>query len=171
MWMMLQSSVITTDQLLEFADDGQQTRMKRARPQFGRIKPIERRKGSQIKREVLIACPVCYSGNQFQLERPEQELSCHDCGFVLGKNLELKISESENCVFCGSNYFYFESPLDLSFLGRAAICYVCEARYKGSSMDNPDEEYKKVVARNARRSSPALRWRERVALYDTQAEL
>jgi hypothetical protein len=120
---------------------------------------------------VLIACPVCYSGNCFQLERSEEELACDDCGFVFAKELCANISESEECIFCGSRYFYFESPLDLSFLGRATICYVCEARYKGINIDNPDEAYEEGGARSASRSRSALRWRERVKEYDPQADL
>jgi hypothetical protein len=71
------------------------------------------------------------------------------------------ISESEVCIFCGSRYFYFESPLDLFFLGRASICYVCEARYKGVGIDHPDEHYSQEGARSARRSWSSLHWNER----------
>src|ERR671917_564436 len=98
-----------------------------------------RRKWSQIKKEVFIACPVCYSGNCFQLERPEGDFTCADCGFVMAENPGPDISGFEECIFCGSRHFYFESPLDLSVLGHASICYVCEARYKGVNIDDPDE--------------------------------
>lgn len=118
---------------------------------------------------MFIACPVCCSGNHFQLERPERELACDDCGFVLAKNLELNVSEPEECIFCESRYFYFEAPLDLSFLGLASICYVCEARYKGVGIDHPNEKYNQGGARKARRSGVATRWRERVMHYDQKA--
>jgi hypothetical protein len=118
---------------------------------------------------VFIACPVCFSGNGFQLERPAREFACEDCGFVFAEDSEAKISETEECIFCGGSHFYYESPLDLSFLGRASICYVCEARYKGVVMDNPDESYKQESARDARGSKAASRWRERVERYDKQA--
>lgn len=120
---------------------------------------------------MFIACPVCYSGNRFQLERLEREIACDDCGFVLADNLAPDIYESEECIFCASTHFYFEAPLDLSFLGQASICYVCEARYKGIGIDSPDEIYKEGGALNARRSGPALRWRERVTRHDLQAGL
>ena len=119
---------------------------------------------------MFIACPVCFSGNCFQLERPGREFSCKDCGFVFAENRGANISEPEECIFCGGTYFYFESPLDLSFLGRASICYVCEARYKGVGIDDPDESYKPEVAQSARRSEAASRWKEQVEQYDGQAK-
>jgi hypothetical protein len=115
---------------------------------------------------VFIACPVCFSGNSFQLERHGRELACDDCGFVFAENRESNVSEAEECLFCGGSYFYFESPLDLSFLGRASICYVCEARYKGVGINNPDESYKQEGALCARGSKAASRWRERVEQYE-----
>ena len=124
---------------------------------------------SQIKSEVFIACPVCYLGNCFQLEGPEAAFTCADCDFVLAENLGPGVSESEKCIFCGSRHFYFESPLDLSILGRASICYVCEARYKGVGIDPPDEKYNEDGAASARRSWASLRWEERVRGYSRQA--
>ena len=118
---------------------------------------------------MFIACPVCFSGSSFQLERPGREFACDDCGFAFAENRESNISEAEECIFCGGSYFYFESPLDLSFLGRASICYVCEARYKGVGINNPDESYKQESARRARGSEAALRWRERVERSDRRA--
>jgi hypothetical protein len=118
---------------------------------------------------VFIACPVCYSGNCFQLERPEGDFRCADCGFVLAEAPGLDVAESEACIFCGSRHFYFESPLDLSILGRASICYVCEARYKGVGIDHPDEKYTQGGARRARRSWSSLRWGEKVKGYNRRA--
>jgi hypothetical protein len=118
---------------------------------------------------VFIACPVCYSGNCFQLERPEEDCSCADCGFVLAKNPGADISGAEDCMFCGSRYFYFESPLDLFFLGRASICYVCEARYTGVRIDHPEGQYNQESARSAQRSGSSLRWDERVKRHSPQA--
>jgi len=122
-------------------------------------------KESRIKKEVFIACPVCFSGNSFQLEQRELELACVNCGFILAKNPKLNLSEPEECIFCGSIHFYFEAPLDLSFLGRASICYVCEARYKGVVVDDPEEKYSQEGARCARLSKAALRWKERAEQY------
>lgn len=124
---------------------------------------------SQIKREVFIACPVCYSGSCFQLGRAGADFTCADCGFVLAENPGPDVSESEACIFCGSRHFYFESPLDLFFLARASVCYVCEARYKGVGIDHPDEKYRQGGARSARRSWSSLRWTERVNEYSRQA--
>jgi hypothetical protein len=87
----------------------------------------------------------------------------------MAKNPGPDISGSEDCMFCGSRYFYFESPLDLFFLGRASICYVCEARYTGVGIDHPDEQYDREGARNARRSGASLRWDERVKGRGPQA--
>ncbi|MDQ3817370.1 MAG: hypothetical protein M3362_06735 [Acidobacteriota bacterium] len=80
------------------------------------------------------------------------------------------ISEAEECIFCGSEHFYMESPLDLTFLGRASICYVCEARYKGVVINNPEEKYTERGARRACRSKAASRWKERVERYDRRTK-
>ena len=80
--------------------------------------------------------------------------------------LESNVPELEECIFCGSTYFYFEAPLDLAFLGRASICYICEARYKGIGIDNPDEKYNESSARRAKKSRFALHWKERATQYD-----
>jgi len=122
-------------------------------------------KESGINKEVFIACPVCFSGNSFQLEQGEPGLACVNCGFILADKPMLDLSEPEECIFCGCNHFYFEAPLDLSFLGRSSICYVCEARYKGVVMDNTEEKYSQEGARSARMSEAALRWKERVEQY------
>jgi len=87
----------------------------------------------------------------------------------MAKNPGPKISESEECIFCGSRYFYFESPLDLFFLGRASICYVCEARYKGVEIDHPDEHHNREGALSAQRSVASLRWSERAERHSPRA--
>ncbi len=125
----------------------------------------EERKWPQIKREVYIACPVCFSGNSFQIDEAEGDLTCADCGFLLAENLGRDISESEECIFCESSYIYFESLIELFSLGRASICYVCEARYKGIRIDHPDEKYSEEGAQSARSSWASLRWNERVKGY------
>jgi len=94
---------------------------------------------------------------------------CVDCGFVFAEHLRSNLSEPEECIFCGSSHFYFEAPLDLSFLGRASICYVCEARYKGVVIDNPEEKYSQEGAQTARMSDAAFHWKERVEQYHGQS--
>lgn len=119
--------------------------------------------------EVFIACPVCFSGNHFQLDRVEQHIaSCEDCGFVLAENLSPKASVDEECIFCGNRNFYFESPLGLLFLGRDSICYVCEARYKTAWVNNPDEKYDERLSEKYQGSAAALRWKERIEQYNQQ---
>jgi hypothetical protein len=95
----------------------------------------------------------------------ESDFTCADCGFALAINPSPNISESEVCIFCGSRYFYFEWLLEFFFLGRASICYVCEARYKGIGIDHPDDKYNQVGARSALRSWASLGWNERVKRY------
>jgi hypothetical protein len=99
----------------------------------------------------------------------EGNFSCADCGFVLAKNPGPNISASEECIFCGGRYFYFEWLLDLFFLGYASICYVCEARYKGVGIDHSDKKFNEGGARSARRSWASSRWDERVKQYSPQA--
>lgn len=88
---------------------------------------------------------------------------------MLAENPGPDFSGSEECIFCASRHFYFESPLDISILGRAAICYVCEARYKGVGIDSPDDKYDQEGALRARRSWSSLRWGEKVQGYSRQA--
>ena len=119
--------------------------------------------------EVFIACPVCFSGNRFQLDQLEQKLACEDCGFVLAEKLTLNTSKFEECVFCGNSDFYFESPLGFSFLGRDSICYVCEARYKTAWINDPDEKYDEKESDRSQQSESALRWKERIKQHNQQA--
>jgi len=77
----------------------------------------------------------------------------------------LNLSTPEECIFCGGSHFYFEAPLDLTFLGRASICYICEARYKGVVIGDPEGKYSQEGARCARQSEAALHWKERVEQY------
>jgi hypothetical protein len=118
--------------------------------------------------EVFIACPVCFSGNHFQLDGVERELACTDCGFVLAENLSPKASHADECIFCGNRDFYFESPLGFLFLGRDSICYVCEARYKTAWINNADEKYDQRLSEQYQSSASALRWRERIERYNQQ---
>ena len=110
----------------------------------------------QITKKVSIDCPVCRSGNSFNLKRSDRELACEDCGFILAEVPELKVIDSGRCIFCGSEHFYFDSPLSLSFLGRSTVCYVCEAKYKGVKVNDPDEKYNEEVAKNIRESEAAV---------------
>lgn len=119
---------------------------------------------------MLIACPVCFSGNSFRLERLERRLYCRNCEFVFADNPPPEIPGPEECIFCGGDYFYYESLLDLTFLGRASICYVCEARYKGVVIGNPDETYKKEGASRAGMSESASLWKERAEQHERQAK-
>lgn len=119
--------------------------------------------------EVFIACPVCFSGNHFQLNPSKRRLDCADCGFVLAENLSLNTSESVECIFCGNRKFYFESPLGLLFLGRDSICYVCEARYKTAWVNEPDEKYDEKESDRSQKTESALRWKERIMQYDQKA--
>jgi hypothetical protein len=70
------------------------------------------------------------------------------------------------CIFCGGGYFYYESPLSLPFLRRDSICYVCEARYKGARLNQPDEKFKQESHDLARRSEATAGWAERARRYD-----
>ena len=116
--------------------------------------------------EVFIACPVCFSGNHFQPNRSGQRLACVDCGFVLAEKLPPDLAELRECIFCGNSRFYFESPLGLLFLGRDSICYVCEARYKTTRVNDPDEKYDERASDRSHATEASLRWKERIMQYD-----
>ena len=99
----------------------------------------------------------------------EGDFTCVDCGFLLAENPGPDISESEECIFCRSRYIYLESLIELFLLGRASICYVCEARYKGMRIDHPDEKYHQESAESASRSWASLHWNERIKGYSSGA--
>jgi hypothetical protein len=121
----------------------------------------------QITRKVFINCPVCCSGNIFRLGDAGEELACDDCGFVLAVAAELKVADSGQCVFCGGEYFYSESSLP--FFGKDAICYVCEAKYKGARMQKPEQSFSPGARAEALHLDASKRWRRRVELYNQGA--
>jgi hypothetical protein len=122
----------------------------------------------QITKIVSINCPVCCSGNSFQLGQSERELVCDDCGFILA-NAELKAIDSGRCIFCGSEHFYFDLPLSLPFFGRSTVCYVCEAQYEGVKVSDADQKYNEEVANNLQESEVAVKLKERVERYNQRA--
>jgi hypothetical protein len=112
--------------------------------------------------KVTIDCPVCLSGNGFDLAQTDQELTCEDCGFLLAKTEQLKLLNSGRCVVCGNDRFYFDSFFNLKFFARASRCYVCEASYKGVKMTEPDAKHVDEVSNELRESDTAKRLRRRV---------
>jgi hypothetical protein len=123
----------------------------------------------QITKKVSIDCPVCLSGNSFNLERADRALACEDCSFILADVAELKAIDSWRCIFCGSQYFYVDSPFSLAFLGRSTVCYVCEAKYKGVKVNGSEEKYNEAVANVMQRSDVAVSLKERVEKYNQRA--
>lgn len=121
------------------------------------------------RKTVSLDCPVCYTGNYFQLAEFNQELECSDCGFVLADASALTATYSGRCVFCYSQRFYFDSPLFLKFLGRSTVCYVCEARYRGVTINEPDETYNYDIATHIQESEVAISLKERVERYNKPA--
>lgn len=79
---------------------------------------------------------------------------------------ELKAVGPERCVFCGGEHFYFASRLLPAFLGRDSVCYVCEAKYKGVRMNNPDRRFSHDSHAESLNSYAAERWRDRVERHD-----
>jgi hypothetical protein len=124
-----------------------------------------RSRKDHIKKTVSINCPVCYSGNYFQLAQLDRELACSDCTFILTDVPVLETIDSGRCIFCSSQHFYFESPFCLRFLGRSTVCYLCEAQYKGVTINEPDENYNEDVATDVQESEAAVKLKERVEGY------
>ena len=125
--------------------------------------------GEQIAGEVFMDCPVCCSGNRLKLENPGVQLACEDCGFVLAEARVLGAVDFKRCVFCGGEYFYTESALPLSLLGRDSVCYVCEAKYKGMRSHDPGQRFNADTHAEAQKSDASKRWRERVDGYNQGA--
>jgi hypothetical protein len=114
---------------------------------------------------VSVHCPVCLTGNRFNLASAKRELTCEDCGFLLADASAFDGLASARCIICGNDRFYFESPLNLKFLGRAATCYVCEAQYKGIAGIQPDAKYSDATAESLLGSGAARSLKERSARW------
>ncbi len=115
--------------------------------------------------EISINCPVCSSSNYYTAI-PTSEVTCRDCGFELRQASRVAELELNECVFCGnSRWFYWDSPFGLGFLGRRAVCYVCEAEYKNINIDNPERGFSPETSEEAQGSSFAEDFRERVKKY------
>ncbi len=119
----------------------------------------------QILTEVTIDCPVCSSRNYFRVGQISEVLLCEDCGFQLSENSTTKRLNSAECLFCGNNQFYYESPFSLSLLGRSTVCYVCEAHYKNAKRGNPDVKFDLNSHAAAQQTDYTIHWKERIKRY------
>ena len=108
---------------------------------------------------ITIDCPVCNSRNSFVTGTTEK-LSCDDCGFLLAANSQLPV---DKCIFCGSGSFYFFSPFGLGFLGHDSVCYVCDAHYRKTQINNPDPSYSEESFARAQQSNEAQQFKERAS--------
>jgi len=116
------------------------------------------------KAKVSVNCPVCYSGNSFDLSAAKQPaLLCDDCGFILSENQNAM--DSGICIFCGNGKFYADSFLSITFLGTYLVCYVCEAKYKGFAVNAPDKKFDEETARQLRDSDAGINLKQRVKRY------
>lgn len=112
------------------------------------------------KQTVTVDCPVCRSGNGFDLGDAGEPFTCGDCGFTLanaGAGLD-----SGRCIICGNDRFYFESPFSMTFLGRTTRCYVCDARYDGVHLSQADANYSDETAIAIATSTAATNLKARV---------
>ena len=117
------------------------------------------------KQNVSVNCPVCYSGNTFDLtDTNRAALLCEDCKFVLSENKH--IINSGRCIFCGNGKFFIESFLSLTILGRSLVCYVCEAKYKGFKTTTADDKFQAETALRLENSAAAADLKERVKRYN-----
>ena len=117
----------------------------------------------KAQKTVMVNCPVCLSGNHFNLDEGNRELTCEDCGFLLADAAAIEQLAFERCIICGNERFYFDSPLNLRFLGRAPRCYVCDARYRGIEIARPDDKYSDEIADTLAESAAAKTLKEKVA--------
>lgn len=120
----------------------------------------------QIAIKVFIDCPVCRSGNSFQLEDAGEGSACGDCGFVLAGATEPGDTGDGRCVFCGGASFYLESPLPL--LGKDSVCYVCEAKYS-ARVHTAEQQFSSDSHAEAQNSDAAKRWQQRIEMYEQGA--
>jgi len=118
------------------------------------------------KQNVSVNCPVCYSGNTFDLtDTNRAALLCEDCKFVLSENKH--VINSGRCIFCGNGKFFIEFFLSLPILGSSSlVCYVCEAKYKGFKKNAADEKFDTKTALRLENSAAAVNLRERVKRYN-----
>lgn len=68
-----------------------------------------------------------------------ENLHCQDCEFLLSHISSTQTPDQ--CIFCGNKRFYYESPFGLRFLGRDSVCYVCDAHYKNTRIDDPEPRF------------------------------
>ncbi len=117
------------------------------------------------KVNVSVNCPVCYSGNSFDLASAKlATLLCNDCGFILSD--KQSAINFERCIFCGNEKFYIDSFLSLTFLSNSLVCYVCEAKYKGFKVNIADEKFDEANANKLRTSDAAINLKERIKRYN-----
>ena len=118
---------------------------------------------TKAQKTVTVDCPVCLTGNRFNLDEANPELICEDCGFLLADAAALEGLAAGRCVICGNDRFYFDSPLNLKLLGRIPTCYVCDAQYKGIAAPQPDDKYSDETAEALLNSVGAKHLKERAA--------
>jgi len=120
---------------------------------------------TKAQKTVTVDCPACLTGNRFNLDEANHELTCEDCGFLLADAAALEGLTSGCCVICGNDRFYFDSPLNLKFLGQVPTCYVCDAQYNGIAGPQPDAKYSDETAEALLNSVGAKHLKERAALW------
>ena len=109
---------------------------------------------------LTVDCPVCTSGNRFNLGESSEPFTCSDCGFTLADpvaGLDL-----QRCIVCGNERFYFESPFNVKFFGRTTRCYVCKARYDGVQVSQTEANYSDETAKSLASSTAASNLKARV---------
>jgi hypothetical protein len=120
---------------------------------------------TKAQKTVTVDCPVCLSGNHFNLDEANREMTCEDCGFLLAYAAAIEGLTSGRCIICGNERFYFDSPLNLKFLGGAPRCYVCDATYEGIEIARPDDKYSYETADTLADSTAAKTLKERAARW------
>ena len=112
--------------------------------------------------EVILDCPVCFSGNYFEIGDVSRELQCDDCGFLLARESG-DTQVPDRCIVCDSDSFYYASPFGMRFLGRDSICYVCETRYKNARINNPEAHFSFSSSERAQLSTCAQELKKRAS--------
>jgi hypothetical protein len=120
---------------------------------------------TQAQKTVSVDCPVCCSGNHFNLDENNPGFICRDCGFLLADAATLEGLTLGRCVICGNDRFYLELTIELKFLGRVPRCYVCDAEYRGIASLQTDDKYSYETREALLNSVEAQGLKERADLW------
>ena len=112
-------------------------------------------KNMKQKIALKINCPVCNTGNYFKLSHDSQLFECKDCTYSFSEKPKSILDVRSKCIFCNCSEFYIEG---FPFLEKSLVCYLCEAEYKGVTIENSIKRFNQNKENKIRDSELAAIW-------------